>query len=500
MSRCVVAEPTVVIGSDLMSLFVEASGDRNPLHTSVEYARATSFGRPVVFGVLAALTVLSRLPVASRVRRVRMLFREVVHPNDPHRLTVMPEGTGHRGELWAHGRCVLTVSVRRDPVPAADWPQPPTAPSPMRERPRELSLGEVEPDLEVSGRYGPTRLDELIDRLALDRADLPATATAALCWASYLAGMEVPGRQALLSTVTVTPHEHTAVPEYRYRGKVTRVDPRFGLLRNQGWLWADDQPAAEVTQESFLRPAERVVTLSDVRAALPATEVLAGQVAVVIGASRGLGAATALAMAEQGCTVVGVYHTSTTRAAELARHDLIDMVRGDAADDGFCRALAERVRDQYGRTDILVCSAGPVVRPIRLSEETTEALTDHVTDALRLVAVPINAFAPLLDAGASSLLVMSSQFLDRPGPDWPHHAAAKAAVEQLVRAISPAHPRRRTLLARLPELDTDLTTLLTTARQRASPAVAAAALLTALSAPHTPGCRRLEFTSSAELA
>lgn len=204
-----------------------------------------------------------------------------------------------------------------------------------------------------------------------------------------------------------------------------------------------------------------MVTLSDVRAALPSAsgKALAGQVAVVIGASRGLGAATALAMAEQGCTVVGVYHTSTTRAAELARHRLIDMVRGDAADNGFCRALAEQVRGRHGRTDILVCSAGPVARPNRLSEETTEALTDHVTEALRLVAVPLSAFTPLLDAGAGRLLVMSSQFLDRPGPDWPHYAAAKGAVEQLVRSCSPAHPQWRILLARLPPLDTDSSTL-----------------------------------------
>lgn len=495
------AESALVIEPSLMKLFAEVSGDRNPLHTSTEYARATSFGRPVVFGVLAALVVISRMPVAGEVRRIRMVFRDVVHPHDLHRLTVGPEGTGHRGELWARGRCVLTVSVQRDPVSVAVWPPPPAVPSSMRKRPRELSLGEAEPELEASGRYGLTRLDELIDRLALDRADLPAAATAALCWASYLAGMEIPGRQALLSavTVTMTPQEHTAGSAYRFRAKVTGVDPRFGLLHSRGWLWARDQPVAEATLESFLRPVERVVTLSDVRAALPAADALIGQVAVVIGASRGVGAATALAMAEQGCMVVGAYLTSTTRAAELARHDLVDMVQGDAADSGFCRALADRVRDRYGGADILVCSAGPVLRPIRLCEETTEAVTDHVTDALRLVAVPMNAFAPLLDAGASSMLVMSSQVLARPGPDWPHHAAAKAAVEQIVRAVSPAHPRWRILLARLPALDTDLSTPLTTIRQRPSPAVAAAALVTALSAPHTPGCRPLEFTESADL-
>jgi acyl dehydratase len=494
-----VAEPALVVGPDLMRLFAEASGDHNPLHTSAEYARATSVGRPVVFGMLAALVVISRMPAAGRIRLIRTQFHEVMHPGDLHKLTMTPEGTGHRGELWACGRRVLTVSVQREPVPTTEWPIPPATPPPMRRHPRELSLDEIEPGMEVSGRYSPARLDELIARLALTRTDLSCAAIAALCWTSYVVGMELPGRQALLSAVTVTPHEHAAVPEYRYQAKITRVDSRFGLLRNQGWLWTHDQPAAEVTLESFLRPAERVVTLSDVRAALPAMEALTGRVAVVIGASRGLGAATALAMAEQGCTVIGVYRTSTTRAAELARHDLIDMVRGDATDNDFCRALVERVRARHGRADVLVCSAGPVLRPVRLSEETTEMLIGHVTDALRLVAVPVNAFAPLLDANASSVLVMSSQVLDRPGPDWPHYAAAKAAVEQLVRAISPAHPRWRILLARLPALDTDLSTLLRTPRQRPSPAVAAASLLTALSAPHTPGCRLLKFTGSAEL-
>ncbi|WP_329791583.1 SDR family NAD(P)-dependent oxidoreductase [Lentzea sp. DG1S-22] len=491
----------IVLNPDLVGLFARASSDHNPLHTSVEYARATAFGRPVSHGALAVLAVLGRLPMAVSPSRVHAVFRDAVYPDAPHHLTVAANEDGYRGDLWAHGQRVLTASVQSGvaPPPASNWPSPPDAPSPMRQAPRALTLDEIEEGMEFSGWYTPAHLDELAFRLGLDRAVLPVAT--AMCWASYLAGMEVPGRQGLLASLTVTAHEHRPVPRYRYLCKVTSVDRRFGAVRVQGRLWADQRPAAEVRLETFFRPSARVVGLSETRAALPAGGALRGRVAVVIGASRGLGAATTLALAEQGCTVVGVHHMSTARAAELGRHRRIEMHQGDASDSGFCHTLAKHVRETYGRTDFLVCSAGPVLRPTRLTAETTELITGHVTAAMRLVAIPVAAFSPLLDASSGTLLVVSSQVLDNPGPEWPHHAAAKAALEHLVRAQCPAHPDWRVLLARLPSLDTDLSTPLTVLQRerRASPAAAAATLVTALHTPRAPGCALLEFDESGAL-
>src|SRR5271155_3029353 len=44
-----------------IAAFSEASGDRNPLHLSQEYARRTPYGQPVVFGCLGAMACLGHI-------------------------------------------------------------------------------------------------------------------------------------------------------------------------------------------------------------------------------------------------------------------------------------------------------------------------------------------------------------------------------------------------------------------------------------------------------
>lgn len=477
-------EPPLVFDGDLVHLFARASGDANPLHTEQEYARATPFGEPVVFGVLAGLAVLARMPVAARIGRVRMSFREPVFPATPHQVEV----TADHGVLRADGRVVVSVSVDRTLTAQGDFPAPPADPAPMRERPAEWSPTELSAGVEVGGRY-VDRPVELVRRLGLTRSDLQQSIVDALLWSSYLAGMELPGRQALLSSVTVTSVDTGGrVAGYRYRSRVTRLDTRFGLMRQRGWLWAGEAPSAEVELETFVRPAERVVNLAAVRAGLPVGPRMTGQVAVVVGASRGLGAATALALAERGCAVVGCYRTSRRRAAEISEHPLVELVPGDAADSAFCQELADRVGQRYGRIDFLVCCAGPPLRPSRVCADGADAIARYVADSVRLVAAPVGAFTPLLDRADGSLLVTSSQALAAPVADWPHHVAAKAAVEHLARACGPAHPRWRILLARLPMLDTDLVSPLLATEERMSPVTAAAALLNELAVPRTAGC------------
>src|SRR5690242_17482784 len=62
-----------------LELFGAASQDRNPLHLSDDYAHKTTYGEPVVFGVLGALAGLAQLPPrpGSELSSLRTEFR---HP------------------------------------------------------------------------------------------------------------------------------------------------------------------------------------------------------------------------------------------------------------------------------------------------------------------------------------------------------------------------------------------------------------------------------------
>jgi len=95
-----------------------------------------------------------------------------------------------------------------------------------------------------------------------------------------------------------------------------------------------------------------------------------GKVAVVTGASRGIGKATALALAREGCTVVVNYSSSEEKARDVvetiktAKSRAI-AVRCDVSIRNEVEAMFKTTVDEFGKVDILVNNAGiAVMAPI----------------------------------------------------------------------------------------------------------------------------------------
>jgi NADP-dependent 3-hydroxy acid dehydrogenase YdfG len=89
---------------------------------------------------------------------------------------------------------------------------------------------------------------------------------------------------------------------------------------------------------------------------------LEGKVAAVTGASSGIGAATALALAAEGCAVA-LGARREDRCQELARRIESDggralALRADVSDESSARAFVEGANEQLGRLDVLVNNAG----------------------------------------------------------------------------------------------------------------------------------------------
>ncbi len=90
---------------------------------------------------------------------------------------------------------------------------------------------------------------------------------------------------------------------------------------------------------------------------------LQAQSALITGASRGVGAATALQLAQAGCRVAINYHQSADRAQAVADQcraagaEAI-VIQGDVADDAACRAMVQKTIEAFGGLDILVNNAG----------------------------------------------------------------------------------------------------------------------------------------------
>lgn len=92
-------------------------------------------------------------------------------------------------------------------------------------------------------------------------------------------------------------------------------------------------------------------------------EIFAGKVAVVTGASRGIGRAIALELARKGAMVVINYNGSEERAQEVQKcieeeGNEAAIMQCDVSDFQACEAFFKKVIEQFGRLDILVNNAG----------------------------------------------------------------------------------------------------------------------------------------------
>ncbi len=167
---------------------------------------------------------------------------------------------------------------------------------------------------------------------------------------------------------------------------------------------------------------------------------LAGRIALVTGASRGIGAAVALELARRGAHVVA---TGRTQGALEALDDRIRAASGegatllplDLAEPASIDPLGPSLLARFGRLDILVHAAGvlgqltPVghVQPSDLDR----ALAVNVHATWRL----IRSCGPVLAAGdAGRCVVLTSHRAREPRAYWAVYGASKAAMEQVVLA------------------------------------------------------------------
>ena len=110
---------------------------------------------------------------------------------------------------------------------------------------------------------------------------------------------------------------------------------------------------------------------------------LTGQVAIVTGASRGIGKAVAQALAAEGATVIINYNGSAEVAEAVAtdirsQGGMAETVKCNVADFAESEAFVKAVTEKYGRVDILVNNAG-ITRDnliVRMTEEEFNAVLD----------------------------------------------------------------------------------------------------------------------------
>jgi NAD(P)-dependent dehydrogenase (short-subunit alcohol dehydrogenase family) len=166
---------------------------------------------------------------------------------------------------------------------------------------------------------------------------------------------------------------------------------------------------------------------------------------LISGASRGLGAETAVATAQLGANVIltarsqeGLQHTAD-RIAELKGSGEVHLVAGDLASGEFCASLARQAADT-GPIDAVVLNAAQVV-PIGMVEDLDE------NEWLKCVQVNLASpfllskhLLPALSESGGRLITVGTGAATSPIPSWSAYCASKAALLMLMRVIASEKP------------------------------------------------------------
>lgn len=166
---------------------------------------------------------------------------------------------------------------------------------------------------------------------------------------------------------------------------------------------------------------------------------LAGKVAIVTGASRGIGRAIALKLAGNGASVVVNYVGNTTKAQEVVTEiDKLGVqslaVQADVSKVADIQRLFEQTIERFGRVDILVNNAG--INIYKLITEVTEADFD------KLFAINVKGTyfacqqAALHMAEGGRIINFSSSTTAMMLPTYSAYVATKGAVEQITRVVA----------------------------------------------------------------
>lgn len=426
--------------------FAQISGDFNPIHVDALEARRCQAGERVVHGMHAALRVLDdaarRLPDTFEIATVKTQFRKFMLMDVPlaYRFTKIQGDSARIEVLTNESQKACAVELRSCAAARITYPLS-TADVAVAPEPVELDAATIG---DANGRIF---LASAVDTAALFPAlarRIGPSAVQALTKLSTIVGMYCPGRYSIFDSFDVSLAPEGADLPLTFR--VKNFDQRFGMAEIEV-----SGSGVEGIVRAFLRQGPvKQMRFSEVSRLVRPSE-FSDTWALVIGASRGLGSATAKILAAGGASVIGTYHSGETDALavkeETGRTDYF-VRRFDARGD-----VSSQLVDLPGRPTQLYYFATARIGANE-SGKYMPALFQE------LCALHVDGFAALLEAITKEQSVdafyPSTIFLDTPSRGMLEYCMAKSAAETLCADINRTR-RARVIARRLPRARTDQT-------------------------------------------
>lgn len=164
------------------------------------------------------------------------------------------------------------------------------------------------------------------------------------------------------------------------------------------------------------------------------TKQMEGKIAVVTGASEGIGLACATAMLEQGARVVAIGRSADKLAAAFDGYgDAVVQMPADLLDDETCETLVDRILEKVDHIDIFHANAGMYVG----GDLTTNSLAEIANGVKLNLTVPMlnvrSVLPHMVERGGGQILITSSLAAHLDTPWEPVYASVKSGVNKFAR-------------------------------------------------------------------
>jgi 3-oxoacyl-[acyl-carrier protein] reductase len=168
---------------------------------------------------------------------------------------------------------------------------------------------------------------------------------------------------------------------------------------------------------------------------------LNGKVALITGASRGIGAAAALKFAEAGADIAVNYVTSELEASQVVQRARSNGVRAiaiqaDVSQFEQVRHMFDRTLEELGSIDVLVVNAG-VWKPAGIAEMTEQQWHQTIDINLKgAYACCHFAAIAMKRQGSGSIITVASTAAQRGEAGYSHYAASKGGLISLTKSLA----------------------------------------------------------------